>query len=104
MAQFVERWRALAPRILLPGTAVGAGDLLTASLAGSEAGLTVLWAVPLGIVLKWTISEALARWQMATGETLLEGWILHLGRWIGWIFLPYLILFALVVGGALTNA
>ena len=99
-----ERLRALGPGVLLTGTAVGAGDLLTSALAGSEAGLAIVWAVPAGIAMKWTISEALARWQMGTGQTLLEGWVLHLGRWIGWIFLPYLLLFGLIVGGALTNA
>jgi Mn2+/Fe2+ NRAMP family transporter len=83
---------------------VGAGDLLTASLAGSEAGLAVLWAVPVGILFKWNLSEGIARWQMATGATLLEGWISRLGGWIQWLFLPYLLLFTFVVGGALSTA
>lgn len=96
--------RAFGPGILLAGTAIGAGDLLTASLAGSEAGYAVLWAVPFGVAIKWCLSEGIARWQMATGKTLLEGWVLHLGRWVQWLFLPYLLLFAFVVGGALTNA
>lgn len=98
------RFKELGPGILLTGTAVGAGDLLTTALAGSEAGLAILWAVPAGVLIKWTISEGIARWQMASGQTLLEGWMRQLGGWIQWIFLPYLLLFALVVGGALTNA
>ena len=99
-------WRLadFGPGILLAATAVGAGDLLTASLAGSEAGLGVLWAVPAGILLKWTLSEGIARWQMATGQTLLEGWVSRLGRWIQWVFLVYLTLFSFVVGGALVSA
>jgi len=100
----VSRLRQLGPGILLAATTVGAGDLLTASLAGSEAGLVVLWAVPGGVILKWTLSEGLARWQMATGETLLEGWVLRLGRWIQWFFLVYLLLFSMVTGGALVTA
>lgn len=99
-----RRLQELGPGILLTGTAVGAGDLLTTALAGSEAGLAILWAVPAGVLIKWTISEGIARWQMASGQTLLEGWMRQLGGWIQWIFLPYLLLFALVVGGALTNA
>jgi len=98
------RLSALGPGILLFATTVGAGDILTASLAGSEAGLAVLWAVPAGIFLKFTLSEGIARWQMATGATLLEGWISRLGRWIQWLFLPYLLLFTFVVGGALSTA
>jgi len=94
----------LGPGLLLFATTVGAGDLLTASLAGAEAGLAVLWAVPVGVILKWTLSEGIARWQVATGATLLEGWITRLGAWIQWIFIIYLLLFSFVVAGALTTA
>src|SRR5262245_29561813 len=94
----------VGPAILLTATSVGAGDILTGSLAGAEAGLAVLWAVPAGIVLKWTLTEGIARWQMATGVTLLEGWVTRLGAWIQWIFFPYLLLFTLVTSGMLANA
>jgi Mn2+/Fe2+ NRAMP family transporter len=83
---------------------VGAGDILTGSLAGAEAGMAVLWAVPAGVVLKWTLTEGIARWQMATGTTLLEGWIQRLGGWIQWVFFPYLLLFTLVTSGMLASA
>ncbi|MBI3684577.1 MAG: Nramp family divalent metal transporter [Acidobacteria bacterium] len=90
--------------MLLTATSVGAGDILTGSLAGSEAGIGVLWAVPAGVLLKWTLNEGIARWQMATGTTLLEGWVTRLGKWIQWVFLGYLLLFTLVVGGMLSSA
>jgi len=92
------------PGILLAATGVGAGDLLTSALAGSEAGLGVLWAVVAGVALKWALSEGVARWQLATGSTVLEGWAWRLGPWIRWVFLVYLLLFTVVVGGALVNA
>lgn len=94
----------IAPGILVAATGVGAGDLLTATLAGSEVGLAVLWAVLAGAILKWTLNEGLARWQLATDSTLLEGWVWNLGGWIQWVFLAYLILFTLPVGGALASA
>jgi Mn2+/Fe2+ NRAMP family transporter len=99
-------WRlsAIGPAILLTATSVGAGDILTGSLAGAEAGVAVLWAVPAGVLLKWTLTEGIARWQMATGMTLLEGWVTRLGKWIQWVFLAYLLLFTLVVGGMLSSA
>lgn len=97
-------FRIIAPGILLAATGVGAGDLLTSTLAGSEAGLTVLWCVAVGALLKWTLAEGLTRWQLATGMTLLEGWTWKLGGWIRWVFLAYLLLFTVVVGRALTSA
>src|SRR6476660_5638061 len=91
-----SRLAAIGPAILLTATSVGAGDILTGSLAGSKAGLAVLCAVPVGVVLKWTLTEGIARWQMATGTTLLEGWVRQLGSWIQWIFIVYLLLFTVV--------
>ncbi len=97
-------FQAIAPGILMAATGVGAGDLLTASLAGSELGVVIVWAALLGGVLKFVLNEGLARWQMATDTTLLEGWADRLGRWIQWVFLAYLIVWTFVTAGALMNA
>ncbi len=90
--------------LLVAATGVGAGDLITASLAGSEVGLVLLWAALAGSVLKWVLNEGVARWQMATSTTLIEGWISHLGAVVHWIFFVYFLVWSYVVGGALINA
>jgi Mn2+/Fe2+ NRAMP family transporter len=98
-------WLALlGPGMLIAATGVGAGDLLTASLAGSRFGLTLLWAAWIGALLKWFLNEGIARWQMATGTTLLEGWVDRLGPWIRWVFLLYLLPWTFFTGGALVSA
>lgn len=94
----------LTPGILVATTGVGAGDLLTASIAGSKAGVAILWAALVGSFMKWTLNEGLARWQMATDTTLLEGWVTRLGRWIQWVFLVYFVMWSFFVGGALVTA
>ncbi len=96
--------KIIAPGLLVAATGVGAGDLITASFAGSKVGLVLIWAVLLGATLKWSLTEGLARWQMATGTTLLEGWVTKLGGWIRWIFVGYLVLWTLVTGGSLGKA
>lgn len=95
---------ALTPGLLIAATGVGAGDLLTASIAGSTVGLSILWAALVGAVLKFVLTEGIARWQMGTGTTVLEGWALHFGRGVQWAFLGYLLLWSFFVGGALVNA
>jgi Mn2+/Fe2+ NRAMP family transporter len=92
------------PGILVAATGIGAGDLITASLAGSEVGLVVIWACVLGALLKWSINEGIARWQFATGTTLIEGWTERLGPWFSWIFLGYFLIWSFAVGGALASA
>lgn len=94
----------LAPGILVAATGVGAGDLLTASIAGSVVGMSILWAAPIGAILKYFLTEGVARWQMATRTTLLEGWVTRFGPWWQWIFLGYLMLWSFLVGGALVSA
>ena len=97
-------FRLIAPGLMMAATGVGAGDLMTGTLAGTELGTAVLWAVLVGAFLKFVLSEGVARWQLATDTTLLAGWNDKLGSWIRWIFLAYLTLFTVVVGRALANA
>ena len=94
----------LGPGLLVAATGVGAGDLLTGSLAGSRHGLVLLWAAWIGAVLKWFLNEGVARWQMATGTSLIQGWSERLGQWIRWVFLGYLLVWTFFTGGALINA
>ncbi len=94
----------LAPGILIAATGVGAGDLISASIAGSNVGLIIAWAAVAGGLLKWTLNEGLARWQLATNTTLLEGWNDRLGAPVRWVFGGYLLLWAVFTGGALISA
>jgi Mn2+/Fe2+ NRAMP family transporter len=96
--------RAIAPGILVAATGIGAGDLATASFTGSVLGLTILWAVLLGAFMKFVLNEGLARWQLATGSTLLEGCVERLGWPVRWIFLLYLWVWSFFVAGALMSA
>ena len=61
----------IGPGILIAATRVGAGDLATASFAGSQLGTAILWAAVIGAFLKFVLNEGLARWQLATGSTVL---------------------------------
>ncbi len=92
------------PGLLIAATGVGAGDLATAGFAGSKLGTAVLWAVLLGAVMKFVLTEGIARWQVATGQTLVAGVGQRLGRWVLWAFLLYLIPWTWIVAGALISA
>jgi len=94
----------IVPGFLVAATGVGAGDLATASFAGSHLGVAVLWAVVVGGLLKFILTEGLARWQLVTGQTFLEGVAHRFGSIVGWLFLPYLLLWSFFVGSALMSA
>lgn len=94
----------LGPGLLVAATGIGAGDLATASFTGSILGTAVLWAAVVGAFLKFVMTEGLARYQLATGDTLLEGLVRRLGRPLGWLFLPYLVIWSFFVASALMSA
>jgi len=54
--------------------------------------------------LKFALNEGLARWQLVTGTTLLEGWKRRLPKVVSWYFIIYLLLWTFVVAGALMAA
>ncbi len=94
----------IGPGILVAATGVGAGDLATGAFTGTEVGVAVLWAVLFGALLKFAITEGLARWQLATGNTLLEGAVDRFGLLVALVFLPYLLAWSFFVGAALMSA
>ena len=106
----------MGPGILVAATGVGAGDLATSAFTGSALGLTILWAVVLGTFFKFMLNEGLARWQLATGRTLLEGCFgigensgkgAGAGRFskpLRWFFLGYLVVWSFLVAAALMSA
>ena len=94
----------IGPGILVAATGVGAGDLATGAFTGNKLGVAVLWAVLVGAFIKFVLNEGLARWQLVTGETLLEGTVRRIGWPVLIIFLPYLLLWSFFVGAALISA
>ena len=94
----------IGPGLLVAATGVGAGDLAGGAFAGSKLGTAILWAVLVGAFLKYVITEGLTRWQLVTGESLLEGAIIRLGRPVQVLFLIYLLVWSYWVGSALINA
>ena len=96
--------KALGPGILVAATGVGAGDLATGAFVGSNLGVTVLWAVVVGAFFKFVVNEGLARWQLATGKTLIDGAVDAFSVLVAVLFLPYLFLWSFFVGSALMSA
>lgn len=94
----------IGPGLLLAATGVGGGDLATGGFVGSLVGTAVLWAAVVGALLKYVVTEGLARWQLATGETFIEGVSRRIGRGAIWLFLPYLLLWSFFVGSAQMSA
>lgn len=93
----------LSTGLLVAATGVGAGDLVLSALGGARYGLVLLWAIPIGALLKYALNEGLAKWELATGTTLLAGWVEKLPRAIPMYFGVYLVFWSFLVAGTLIS-
>ncbi|MGE3492079.1 MAG: Nramp family divalent metal transporter [Vicinamibacterales bacterium] len=92
------------PGLVVAATGIGSGDVVSATVGGARYGVVLLWAIVAGAFFKFVLSEGIARWQLATGKTALEGWADHLPAWVKWYFGAYLVIWTVFVSAALTNA
>jgi Mn2+/Fe2+ NRAMP family transporter len=92
------------PGLVVAATGIGSGDVVSATVGGARYGVILLWAIAAGAFFKFVLQEGVARWQLATGKTALEGWADHLPAWVKWYFVVYLVLWTVAVSASLTNA
>jgi Mn2+/Fe2+ NRAMP family transporter len=66
--------------------------------------VALLWVAVVGCFFKYVLNEGIARFQLATGMTALEGWAAYLPAWVKGAFGIYLVVWTVGVAAALTNA
>ena len=97
------RWKLIGPGIVVAVTGVGAGDLIATLIAGSRFGYALLWAAVIGCIVKIALAEGSARYHLATGSTMLDGWR-SLGKWTSWYFGIYIMIWGFVYGATAMSA
>lgn len=93
----------IGPGIVLAAAGVGAGDVVASGVAGGSFGVVLLWALLVGALFKYFLNEGMARYQLGTGKTFMEGFS---ERWKGftYYFIVYLVIWSFIVGGALLSS
>ncbi|MCD4865289.1 Nramp family divalent metal transporter [Pseudomonas benzopyrenica] len=92
--------KLLGPGIIAVLSWLGAGDLITSSVAGANYGYAMMWVLAVSLLLRFLIVNIIARFQLCNnkGMSILEGYA-QLHPVFAWFMLGY----ALVMGH-LTNA
>ena len=98
-----RRFNIFGPGLIMAVSGIGASDIISATVGGATYGTSLLWALTLGAFFKFILTEGLARWQLATGTTVLQGWARYLPRWLLHLFAVYLVLWSIAVSGALIS-
>jgi len=100
---------SLGPSIIIAAAVVGTGELVIAPRLGATVGLSALWLILLGCVIKVFIQEEFGRHTILTGDTTLQALNRVPGRigpmsWAAWCWLPLLFAGTLSMGGVLAGA
>lgn len=94
-----EKVKFLGPGLVVAATGVGTADLITSLAIGTSFGMTFVWAIVVGAILKYFLNEGVGRWNLATGKTILDGWN-SLGKWATGYFGVYSVIWGFVYGAA----
>ncbi len=105
-------WKIAGPGAILVGLSIGAGEIVIWPRIAAEYGGSMVWAAIVGIFIQLWVNFEIARWTIATGETVYTGFsrvwrgfaplfiLLTLVSWIapGWARASGLALKALLIG------
>ncbi len=96
-------WRLIGPGVVAGARGVGGSDLVATLIAGSLYGYALVWAAVLGCLVKIALAEGAARYHLATGTTIFDGWR-SLGAWTSWYFGPYILIWGFLYGATAMSA
>ena len=99
----IGKLKLVGPGFVVAATGVGAGDMVTSLVAGTQFGATFMWAIVLGVLIKLALVEGMGRWYMATGQTIVQGWH-SISRWASGYFVVFLFIVMFFYGAAITSA
>ncbi len=91
IARVKESLATFGPGLVLALTITGPGDLVSNSASGAQYGYAMLWALFVGIAVRYTLLHAVAKYVLVTEETMLEGYG-RVGRWSVWFILAAAVL------------
>ena len=96
--------KKIGPGLLVAAAGIGAGDMIL----GIQIGLDFKWvfvlAVLLAAVLKYVITEGIAKYQLAKGRTIIEFWNENIPIWLRLVFILFFVIWSFMVGAALLSA
>ena len=96
----------VGPSMVWAAEYIGSGEVILATRAGAILGTTVLWAVVMGVFLKFWIGMAGARYTVCTGEGMIDMFDRIPGprHWVVWIVLVVQLVCAVMSIGSLATS
>ena len=80
-------WASVSAGIFMLGYNIGTGSITTMASAGSEYGMSLVWALLLSCVFTYVMVVAASRYTMKTGEGLMQSFRSRFGRPVTWFIM-----------------
>src|SRR5690606_3127380 len=64
--------RQIGPGLIIAGSIVGSGELIATTKTGAQAGISLLWLIIIGCLIKVFVQIELGRYTITHGETTLS--------------------------------
>ncbi len=96
----------VGPSFVWAAEYIGSGEVIIATRTGAILGITVLWAVVLGVFLKFWIGVSGARYTVCTGEGMIDMFARIPGprHWVVWLVLVVQVVCGILSIGTLATA
>jgi Mn2+/Fe2+ NRAMP family transporter len=99
-------WRGrlayLGPGLVLAAASVGAGDMVTSLSGAADYGMALMWAILIGVTIKFALTEAIGRLYMATGRTVIAS-LGSVSKVLPVVFFVFVFVIGLLYGAALSS-
>jgi len=99
-AGWIERLRSVGPGAMVAGAFIGPGTVTTATVAGVDVGVSLLWALLFSVLATMVLQEMAARLGLVTGQGLGEAIRRRFRGTAGWVVAAGLVLSAVALGNA----
>ncbi|NND05850.1 MAG: Nramp family divalent metal transporter [Saprospiraceae bacterium] len=96
--------KAVGPGLLVAAAGIGAGDMIIGIQLGLDFNLYYILAVLFICLIKYTLTEGIARYQLVTGTFLIKGWARTFPKFVHYSFFAFFLVWSLLVAAALTSA
>ncbi len=99
-----NRLKSIGPGLLVAAAGIGAGDMIIAIQTGLDFNLLFVGSIVLTCVIKYVLTEGIARYQLASGESVISAWTKDFPVLFRYLFFIFFLIWSVMVSAALMSA
>ena len=99
-----NRIKSIGPGLLVAAAGIGAGDMIIAIQTGLDFNLLFVVTIVLTCLVKYVLTEGIARYQLSSGHSVISAWITRFPTFFRYLFFIFFLIWSVMVSAALMSA